>query len=685
MITNSKLVFKVNEIKTKNQLLEIISEKLFEEGFSNSKKQVLDGLKAREKSSSTGLSDGIAIPHVCSPAITEAKVIVMRLKEKVNWKSLDGKPVDMIIAIAVPENGRNDHFEILTQISTNLADPKFIQEFKKGSNKSIVEILNNIKIKKIETKVIKNAKINIVGVTTCVTGVAHTFMAAQALEDEGKARGWNVKIERQGQMTKNILKDEDIKNADYVIIGQSKLIDGQERFNGKKVYIVEVAEPITKSKKIFDEIEEKAILQQGFGSSSTTSTGNSAPKQGIMSHMMAGISYMIPYIAMAGITLGLTTAFGFDFVTNDNGQLVFAPASDIAQAFKNLADAAFTLYIPILAMFIANSIAGRKAMAPAAILGLMLNTGIDPTLMTDSGNVQMQFAPFWNWSNMSFQFDSSPALGFLGAIASGYMVGFGIKWFTHHTDKVEIQVFQTVLPLLIIPLLFTIVPWLFMAFIGYLPLFYLASGLNSLVQLLINNNLFWIAGGIMGAMICFDLGGPVNKMAMTIGVLMMSEHPEVNGICAVAVSIPASVLFFSLITQKLSPLKMDEDDKTAAASASVMGFFGITEGSIPFAAKEPKKWMPSFIFAGIVGGILMSFTGITDNVAMWGGPIIYIAGGLGSTNNDSSAMSEWVLTLWYFVPLIVAGLVGAILANILEIVYGRLEKISEKESVLVVI
>lgn len=711
MITNQKLVYSLEGKQTVDTVLTSITQKLADEGFAKSTKPVLDGFKAREAQSTTGLADGIAIPHVSSDSITEAKIVVVKLTEAVDWKALDGQPTDFVIAIAVPADGRNDHFDLLTQISGSLADPEFVKKFKSASEKEIVEKLNNMKTPEKKTTAKKSSSsIKVVGVTTCVTGVAHTFMAAQALEDEGAKRGWDVKIERQGQMTKNKLTAKDIEEADYVIFGISKQIDGKERFNGKKCLTVEVAEPITKAAKVLDELVEKAVVQQGAkGGSTTKATGGAEVKASFMSHMMAGISFMIPYIAMAGIVLGLTTAFGYKVfdATNPNyaGNTGFQPATPFANALNTLAGGGFTLYIPILAMFIANSIAGRKAMAPAAILAFVLNTAPDTSWAFVDGQqvshaadaaLDQGFAPFFNYGSLGFYgWTSSPALGFLGGIVSGYMVGYGVHYFTVQTDKVESAPFQAIVPLLIIPILFTLVPWFFMAFIGYIPLYAISVGLNLFIGVLIKWNLLFVAAALMGAMICFDLGGPINKMAMTVGVLMLSQATTgfesgsmsaaeagqmaaINGVCAVAVSIPPTVLFFSNITYRFTPLNMDEQDQTAAWTASLMGFFGITEGSIPFAAKDPKKWMPAFVTAGIVGGAIMGVFiqvgwGVVDNVPMWGGPIIWAAGGYSwAAAGEAWQKTNWLLTLLpYFTSLTLAGIAGCATATGLELIYSK--------------
>ncbi len=701
MITNKKLVINVSEKKTRNQILDLISKTLVDQGFAKSKKPVLDGFKAREEQSTTGMQDGIAIPHVSSEAITEAKIVVVKLKQSTDWKAMDGKPTDFVIAIAVPANGRNDHFELLTSLSSKLANPEFVKEFKKYSKDNIIKTINDIKPREEkETSQKKKGAIKVVGVTTCITGVAHTFMAAQALEDEGEKRGWDVKIERQGQMTKSKLTAEDISEADYVIFGISKDIDGRERFNGKKTYTVEVAKPITKAAEVFDEMVEKATEQKGntAGGSKTKSTGgeNTGVKVGLLSHLMAGISFAIPFIAMAGIVLGLTTAFGFEVFNNGDtnyaGDTGFQPVSPFANALNTLAGQGFTLYIPMIAMFIANSISGRKAMAPAAILGLVLN--IAPATI---GTTSIEgFAPFFNYETLDFiGWTSSPALGFLGAIAAGYMVGFGVKYFTVLTDKVEVHAFQAIVPLLIIPIVFTVIPWFFMAFIGYLPLYGISLGLQWLVNKMIDFQVIFIAGALIGGMICFDLGGPINKIAMAIGVIMLNEGIDnndsgmaaINGICAVAVSIPPTVLFFSNIGYRFTPLKMDEQDKVAAWTASLMGFFGITEGSIPFAAKDPKKWMPAFVVAGMVGGAVMGGLisagyGVVDNVPMWGGPIILLAGGYGTMASESSFQAaNWTWTLLYFIPLVLAGISGFLTAAGLEFAYSKKDRKSKNEEV----
>lgn len=700
---------------TQKDVFQMIADKLFEKHFIKNKDNLILKLNEREENISTGIGEGIAIPHANVKELQKPKVFVFRLKNSMNWKgSLDGKKVDLIISILVPENNRNEHFEILTKFSSSLADKKNIKKFRTLSKKELIslidnEILNEKKeVKQKEERERDNKQISIVGVTTCPTGIAHTFMAATAIEKEAKARGWKVKVEKQAQITKDKLTAQDIKDADYVLFAAGKGIDEIERFYGKNLYEVEVAKPITKAKEVLDDLLIKAKPFNMAGATKGESQVNSIDKekkgfsQGPIRHLLTGISYMIPFIAMAGIVLGITSAAGFDtgWINPDTGIVVpgpydvhpdgwdetwtygFAPINNAAMAVNTVAGDAFTLFIPVLGGYIAYSIAGRHAIAPAMITSFYLN---------DTSGTAL-----WNYQEGTFGnfgSDHLVSLGFLGAIAAGYLIGYSVSWWTKKTNGIKSAAFQAINPLLIVPIVFTMIPWIFFAFIGYLPLYWIAYGLGEGIDALVEANLLWIAGGIMGIMICFDLGGPVNKMAMVIGVAYLAENnyfPLLNGVCAVCVSIPPLVLFLACYLGKYLGFKMDEPDKAMATTAGIMGFFGITEGSIPFAAKDPKRYMPAFMFAGFIAGMLAIAAGVGNNVAMWGGPIIYIAGGMGHspdnvTTSANFMATDWAYAAWYFVPLIIGGFAGLLALAFLNWIYSRKEKnkntnvIEEKE------
>ncbi|CRX37268.1 / fruA / EIIABC-Fru /:139640 Forward [Candidatus Hepatoplasma crinochetorum] len=685
------------DFNSSEEVLHEIANLLKANNFIEDSSTAYSNLLAREKQISTGVGNGIAIPHAEIKDLEEPKIAVIRSKKGIEWNSIDSKKVNLIISILVPKENREKHFEILTKLSSSLVEAKNIEKFKNANAKELVDYIENsiLNEKEQEPQKLdedKNVKkqngdrkeIFIVGITTCPTGVAHTFMAAKALEEEAPKHNIKLRIEKQGQMTRDKLSQKEIDQADYVLLAIGKGIDEPERFIGKKIYQVPIGKALVEPGQILEDTIIKAKAKGG-GEDKNQQTEvrsvNSEKKsfnEGPIRHLLSGISYMIPFIAFAGILLGLTTAFGYSTgytnadgiidPTNPLGQITesFAPKGYAALAISNLAGMGFTLFVPILGGFIGSSIAGRKALAPSMMLSLVLNDASGTSVFNYQEGRFGGFDP-----------NSDPvALGFFGAIAAGYLVGYLILYFTKYTDKVENQAFQTILPLIIIPLVFTFVPWVFFAFIGYLPLYWLSVGLNDLINVLIDVNLLWLVGAILGTMICFDLGGPVNKMAMVTAALFLAPGanylPLLNGAAAVCVAIPPMVLVLCAYMGPLLGFRMDEADKVNATSAGVMGFFGVTEGSIPFAAKDPKVYIPSFMTAGFFAGMIAILVGVGNSVSLFGGPIIYLAGGMGkSPDIGGQVMStDYLYALLYFVPLIIGAFIGMFMVCLLNKIYS---------------
>lgn len=677
------------------EVLQEIAYLLKANNFIKDSSSAYQNLLAREKQISTGVGNGIAIPHAEIKDLEEPKIAVIRSKKGIDWNSIDSKKVNLIISILVPRANREKHFEILTKLSSSLVEAKNIEKFKNADAKELVDYIENNILNEKEQQSqkldeddnVKNQngdrkEIFIVGITTCPTGVAHTFMAAKALEEEAPKHNIKLRIEKQGQMTKDKLSPKEIDQADYVLLAIGKGIDEPERFIGKKIYQVPIGKALVEPGKILEDTIIKAQAKGGDDNNHKTEVKSVGEKksfnEGPIRHLLSGISYMIPFIAFAGILLGLTTAFGYSTgYTNADGIIdptnplnqvteSFAPKGYAALAISNLAGMGFTLFVPILGGFIGVSIAGRKALAPSMMLSLVLNDASGTSVFNYQEGRFGGFDP-----------NQDPvALGFFGAIAAGYLVGYLILYFTKYTDKVENQAFQTILPLIIIPLVFTFVPWVFFAFIGYLPLYWLSVGLNDLINVLIDVNLLWLVGAILGMMICFDLGGPVNKMAMVTAALFLAPGanylPLLNGAAAVCVAIPPMVLVWCAYAGPMLGFRMEEDDKVNATSAGVMGFFGVTEGSIPFAAKDPKLYIPSFMVAGFFAGMIAIFTGVGNSVALFGGPIIYLAGGMGhSPDIGGQVMStDYAYALLYFIPLIVGSFIGFLMIGFLNKFYS---------------
>lgn len=658
MITNKNLVFKIKDKMSKKQILTLISEKLYDDGASTSKIKVLKGFEDREKETSTGMTDGIAIPHTSIPEIKEARIVVAKLSYPINWKSLDGKMIDTVIAIVVAKSGRADHFELLTQLTGKLADPEFIKEFKKMNLKQTVDFINTFKLPKRKSIVSKKSK-KIVGVTTCPVGIAHTFMSAEAIEKAAEKAGFQVKIEKQAAIgTKDELTAKEIQEADFVIIGAGKEIEGRERFVGKKglewtnlgMVIREADRMVKEATTNPQPINSGLHKKNPKGGAKTKSTGTTQ-KISASSHMMAGLSYMIPFVVTGGIFLAISMGMGY--APDETGAMV--AKNQFWAGINFMGSEAFLLMIPILAGFTANSIAGRSAIAPAAILALVFNS--------TGGEAN------WNWfaNGMGFGgFESSPALGFLGAIVFGYFVGYSIKIFNYHIEPPKWL--APAMPIFFIPIGFTAFWWLIFAYFGYLPLYAFALAFNILLGFLSDNHLMLFLGIIIGAMISFDMGGPINKIAFAFGVtalttLGLPTHSANGGdqvMGMVSASIPVAPLGAALgvlIGKTLHIVDFDDEDVTNASSAGLMSLIGISEGAIPFAIKYPKVQFIANITGGAVTGALAGLLMITS-VAAHGGPIVGFVGGI-SWNIEGASSTMLVPTILYMVIILIGGLVTA--------------------------
>jgi len=433
----------------------------------------------------------------------------------------------------------------------------------------------------------------ILGITKCPTGIAHTYMAAEKLESVGKTLGHDIKVETQGsQGTENQLSDKDIKEADYIIIAADVAIDGKERFNGKKVLEMGIKGVIKDAEGVIKSLPEKAVLQGGSVVNESTSSNNGG--QGAIKQLMNGASHMIPFVVVGGLFIALALALGGS-ATSD-GMIV---ESRFWLAVNDIGAAAFGLMYPILAGFIAFSISGRAALAPAMICA---QVAVSPSILgTEAGT------------------------GFLGCILVGYAAGYLVKWMNSWNVPKTIK---PIMPIFIIPLVgVSVISLAFILLLGS-PISWLMDGLNALLaSLSANSSTAIILGLVLGAMVAVDMGGPVNKVAFLFGVASIAEgNPQIMG--AVACAIPVPPLAMGLATL-LDKKVFTEEEQGSGISALLMGLIGITEGAIPFASADPKRVLPSIITGSAVAGALGMLFGITNSVPH-GGPIVGI---LGATNN----------------------------------------------------
>ncbi|MEK6263492.1 MAG: fructose-specific PTS transporter subunit EIIC [Clostridium sp.] len=456
----------------------------------------------------------------------------------------------------------------------------------------------------------------IVGVTKCPVGVAHTYMAAEKLEIEGKKLGYQMKIETQGSAgVENAITATDVAQADYVIIAADVEIDGKERFAGKKVLEVPIKSVLKNPDDVFKQMLEAKVMK---GNKDSNLQNQASGKSSGIKQLMNGVSHMIPFVVVGGLFIALALAIGG--TAGPTGMAV-EPGS-FWDGMLQVGVIGFNLMIPILAGFIAFSIAGRAALAPAMICAQVANSAA--ILGTEAGT------------------------GFLGAILVGFMAGYLVKWM--NTWKVP-KALRAIMPIFVIPIIGVGVISALLILVVGAPISWLMTGLETMLNsLAANPSTSVILGLILGAMVGVDMGGPINKVAFLFGVASIAAgNPLIMG--AVACAIPVPPLSMGLATL-IAKDKFDEEERAAGIPALLMGLIGITEGAIPFASADPKRALPSIIVGSAVAGAFGMIFKITDAVPH-GGPIV---GVLGATSN----------IVLFFVAIAIGTVIAALMVSLLK-------------------
>ena len=431
----------------------------------------------------------------------------------------------------------------------------------------------------------------IVGVTKCPTGIAHTYLAAQKLEEAGKDLGYEVKIETQGsQGTENRLTSAEIAEADYVVIAADVAIDEKDRFAGKQVTELEIKPVIKDAAAVLKALPQSSHKQGGTAAVASDDADKVSPVKALMN----GASHMIPFVVVGGLFIALSIALG-GTATADG----MAVAEGFWGTMNAIGGAAFGLMYPILAGYIAYSIAGRAALAPAMIGA---QVAVTPAILgTEAGT------------------------GFLGCIVMGFAAGYLVKWFNSWPVP---QAIKPIMPIFVIPLVGTgLISSVFILVLAQ-PVAWLMTSLNALLaSLAADTSTSILLGLVLGGMVAVDMGGPVNKVAFLFGTAAIAEGtPEIMGMVAAAIPVPPLACGLATLIYKKG---FNDEQKSSGVSALLMGLIGITEGAIPFAAEDPGRVLPSIIAGSAVAGAVAGVFGITD-VVPHGGPIV---GVLGATNN----------------------------------------------------
>lgn len=547
------------------------------------------GVFAREEEGTTGIGMGIAIPHCKSDAVTKAGLAAMVVKDGVDFESLDGTPAKIIFLIAAPNTEDNVHLQVLSKLSVMLMDEQFTNSLiNAGSVDEFLNIIDSAEKAKDEKEAAKEAKepvevkkddVFIVAVTACPTGIAHTYMAAEAIEKKAKELGYQVKVETRGSAgAKNVLTDDEIAKATGVIVACDANVP-TDRFDGKKVIECQVSDGINKTEELVKRIaagDAPVFKASGKKEASHSSIGGKESiGHQIYKHLMNGVSHMLPFVVGGGILIAI--AFLIDGFSVDLNSLPadqranFGTITQGAALFKGIGGTAFGFMLPILAGFIAMSIADRPGLAVGFVGGSIAANGTS---------------------------------GFLGALVAGFVAGYIVNLLKKIFSKLP-ESLDGVKPVLLYPLLGIFLVGIIMQFVVEPPIGALNIAINNGLNGL-NGASAVVLGVLLGGMMSVDMGGPVNKAAYVFGTASIAAG-NYNIMAAVMIGGMVPPLAIALATIFFKN-KFTAEERKAGPTNFIMGLSFITEGAIPFAASDPLHVLPACaVGSAVAGGLSMAF------------------------------------------------------------------------------
>ncbi|WP_188013893.1 PTS fructose transporter subunit IIABC [Photobacterium damselae] len=591
-LINEKLINLDLQATTKDQVFSEMAEMLTQQGKVADKEQFIADIYAREELGNTGFEEGVALPHAKSAAVASPAVAIGVSRQGIEYGAEDGLPSKLFFMIASPDGGANHHIEVLAELSSKLIEDGFIDAFLAA--KTPEEALNLLLADKKEVVTVEQNKGLIIGVTGCPAGVAHTYLAAEALEKAGAELGYEVKVETNGSIgVKNSPTAEEIARAEAIVVSCDKQVD-MARFAGKKLIKTGVKAPIKDGKGVIQQaLVAKPFEADGDDTSDSSESKVAQTRSNLYRYLMNGVSHMIPFVVTGGLLIALSLAIGGQ--PTDAGMQI--PAGSIWQKVLDVGVVAFQLMIPILAGYIAFAIGDRPALAPGFIGGWIANTG-------------------------SF-YDASAGTGFIGAIVAGLLVGYFVRWVaTRNYHKMV----QPLVPILIAPITGTLfIAGLFIFVIGA-PIASLMDNMNAMLTEMSTGNVV-LLGIVLGGMAGFDMGGPFNKVAFLFSVGMIASG-QTQFMGAMACAIPVAPLGMGIATVIGRKLNIFEDSEIEAGKAAgAMGLVGISEGAIPFAAQDPLSVIPANVIGSMVAAVMAFSFGITNSVAH-GGPVVALLGAM---------------------------------------------------------
>ena len=623
------------KVDSKDAAIDYLIDLHAKSGNITDKAEFKKGIFAREESGSTGVGEGIAIPHSKNAAVKQPGLAAMTVPDGVDYDSLDGQPANLFFMIAAPEKGADVHLEVLSRLSMLLMDENFRAELLAAKDaEQFLDICSKYEMEKFADELgeaTEDKKENapektgyrVLAVTACPTGIAHTFMAAEALEKKGNEMGITIKVETNGSGgVKNRLTAKEIEECDGIIVAADKNV-GTARFDGKPVLFTKVADGIHKPEELINKvIDGKVSVHHESGKKAEEESAGGIGSQ-IYKHLMSGVSHMLPFVIGGGIMIAL--AFLIDTICGygSTGGSNFGTCTPLSAFFKYVGDLSMGLMVPVLAGYIAYSIADRPGLA----------VGFTGGLLASSGNAAIakyiwagaSLSPFQNFiSKFGFVGEGSgnTVSGFLGGILAGFLAGFIVLLLKKLCSKFP-QSLEGIKPTLIYPLVGIFLVGVLMVFI-FNPLIGLVNtGLSNMLTSLADKNLLALLGLILGAMMAIDMGGPINKAAYVFGSGMLSTAADLVSAGASQSDAAVQACYISMaavmiggmvppmgiaLACKLFPKKFTKAERGSAVSNFVMGCSFITEGAIPFAAADPLHVIPcTLVGAGVAGALSAAF------------------------------------------------------------------------------
>lgn len=675
------------EFKDKKEVLTYFAKLLVEKKYAKNYKTVLEKALDRENQFSTGIGSGLAIPHIRDDVMNQSVILFANIKP-VDWGSSDNVPVEKIFFIAMSsKEGENSHMDVIASLSRLFMNQEFVDKLKLvKSYNSLIKLIDEYtedetkkEKEKLETEQkveSTNSAYDVVAITACPTGIAHTFMAAQRLEDGAKELGIKIKVETQGtDGPKNVLTQEDINNAKGVIIAVDKVVQ-LDRFAGKenvlemgtkaviKDPVKEIKRSLNKEGKKMDGSKSSAKSQE-FGSEDLISFKGFGKKS--YKAIMNGVSYMLPFVVFGGILIALS----FLIDIKNAGTADYGSVLPIAKWFNLLGKLAFNIIVPILCAYIAYGMVGKFGLLPGFVCGFISIGGFVTSVDINNGNI--------HWMQVVSESTTKAQSGFFGGIIGAFLTAAILIVLIKYVFAYLPKSLNGVKNILFIPLFGTLIIGALFWIIN-IPLIYVNYGFTKFLNILQKESyLSALLGLVIGAMMAFDLGGPINKAAYVFSTVSLTQNGTSQATIAMAASMAGGMVPPIGIALSLTFFRhlWSKEDRQTNITMWIMGLSFVSEGAIPFTTKKPKLLVPANVIGGAITGLLVGALSITLS-APHGGVFVFA---LVRTNLFATNELNIGLGITFYVLAILAGAIAEMLAIwILTKIYdSRSKKTSENK------